>query len=247
MHAHVEEDCESAIESTEFITQMAGINCQEDQTNASQVKQKVIDANHKELSQTQRKATDLKGNCDTNRETTRSASAYTTIEQYTMEKAITTKTAETVTCVNSTTNTQVVTAINTLSFGGNPLEVQSINKNGRQGSSQNIEDQATMLMQQAVVKSKIDNIEGQAGMDTLFQMLNAMNVTLNKIQTDVEDMKNTRKTLEEKIEGVCFDQEDNHEAIQELMKETRGCVDKVDLLTNIVIKQEEQINELSSK
>ena len=83
--------------------------------------------------------------------------------------------------------------------------------------------------------------------DPLMVMLQTMNDKLSSIQGDICTLMTSKTELTNKLDGLCYDQEDDHDTLLNHHKEICGCQDQVDLLTNIVIKQEDQIDEWKSK
>ena len=71
-------------------------------------------------------------------------------------------------------------------------------------------------------------------------LLQKMDNKLTNIQNDMTAMKAGQTSIREELAGIQFDQEDDHEAILHQGKELSSNQDKVDLLTDIILRYEDK-------
>ena len=83
--------------------------------------------------------------------------------------------------------------------------------------------------------------------ELMISMLQSMNEKLNAIQGDVKTLMDSKQEITEQIAGIQFDQEDEQEKIESQQKDQCVCRDQVDLLTNLVIRQDDQMDEMKSR
>ena len=110
----------------------------------------------------------------------------------------------------------------------------------KENMQRNIEDPA---VQDSGKTDKMQNYKG----DEFFQMLSNMNKKLDTIQDDMKIIKKDRTMTEEMMAGMQYNIEDNQEAIVSQKTNVEVCMDKVDLLTNIMSKYEQKIVELTDR
>ena len=83
--------------------------------------------------------------------------------------------------------------------------------------------------------------------DPMMMMLVTISNTLTTIQTDIRSLKEGKITTEEQIAGMQFDIEDDQEEITQQRTELNKCQDKVDILTNTMVRYEQKLNALTDK
>ena len=84
-------------------------------------------------------------------------------------------------------------------------------------------------------------------MDPMVEILRNINEKLGTIQTDIKDLKDSKTEISNQIAGLPFDQEDDHELLIAQQQESKSYFDKVDLLSELTIKQDNTIQQLQSK
>ena len=82
---------------------------------------------------------------------------------------------------------------------------------------------------------------------TVLAMFNAINDKLNGMQADMRAVKATHGDINQQIVGIQFDQEDDHEELVSQKKDLHQCRDRVDILSDLIIRYEERMQELESK
>ena len=90
-------------------------------------------------------------------------------------------------------------------------------------------------------------IHTQNPQEVMMQMLCNINEKLTTIQADVKELKENKTEVQEKLSGIQFDIDDNQAELLEQRKEINWYKDKVDMLTDLVIRQDCHLSAMSSK
>ena len=83
--------------------------------------------------------------------------------------------------------------------------------------------------------------------DTIVAMLQSMSMQLTTIQNNVKILKDSKQDLSDQLDGLKYDVEDNHSLLITHHHNIGKCQDQVSLLSNIVCRYEDRIEELNSK
>ena len=83
--------------------------------------------------------------------------------------------------------------------------------------------------------------------DRMIEMLQNITAQLTTIQSDVVDLKSNKVEFAEQLAAVQFDQEDDHEVLVAQQNEMKVCKDQVGLLTDLVVRYEDKMEEMDAK
>ena len=83
--------------------------------------------------------------------------------------------------------------------------------------------------------------------DPMYEILRSMNEKLNVIQTDVKSLKDSKVEITEQIAGMQYCLEEDEEHINSQNEDLIICKDKIESLSNIVIRNQQLINDMSQK
>ena len=88
---------------------------------------------------------------------------------------------------------------------------------------------------------------GQRNMDPMMTMLQMMNNKLTNIQDEIRNLNATKAEFGEQIATLQYDREDDHQELVLQRRQLNECMDKVDVLTNINVRNVEKIRHLTDR